>query len=161
MTGRFLNVKKSTWLMMSLIFNLMVFAGLSIFFAVKFKDFNNAFFFFCIATGFHQVFKSMLFKFDSSCYFGILLLLIGVFYLLLKYLLVLWLYPSFIVFAFAIASFITGCFYKEPFQLFLSLSLFFVSIGLLLFLLKIISIWIFVAILVASVLILIIRFFSL
>lgn len=161
MRGRFLSIKKSTWLMISLSINTVLFLFLSIFSIAKWQDFDNAFFFFCIGTGVHQIIKSLLFKLDSSCFFGVLLFFIGVFYFFAGYFAIDWLYGVFIILAFAFASFTTGLYYDEPFQIILSLSLFFVAIGLLLFLLNVISTWIFVAIVAATVLLLVIRFFTL
>ena len=160
MRGRILSIKKSTWLMISLAVNVVIFSGLSIFSMAIWNNFDNAFFFFCLGTGLHQFIKSLLFKYDSSCFFGVLLFLIGFFYFFVNYFMIEMLYPVFIILAVAFSSFTVGLYYNEPFQIFLSLSLFFVSIGLLLFLLNIISVWIFVAITAGFVLLLIIRFLT-
>lgn len=161
MNGRFLSIKKSTWLMISLVCNSIIFAGLFVLLLCLNKDYNAGFFFFCIGTGIHQIIRGALFKLDSSCYFGTLLFLVGGFYFTTIWFDIVWLYPVFVVVAFAFASIVVGVFYREPFQIFLAISLIFVSIGLLLFLLKIISIWIFVAIIAGCVLLLIVRFFTL
>lgn len=160
MRGRVFKIKKSIWLALSVVVVSLVFVGLSIL-SILTGRYNDVFYIFCITTGFHLFVKSLLFKFDSSCYFGLCLLWVGGFYFLCRQLQIENLYPSFILLAFAISSLVTGIFYKEPFQIFLSLSLFFVTLGLLLFLLKIIFMWIFVAFLAFGVLILIIRFFTL
>lgn len=161
MRGRILNIKKSTWLMISLLLNLFIFGGLSLYSILAFRYFDNVFFIFCITTGAHQIIKSALFKFDSSCYFGVLLLLIGGFYFVVNYFQIEWLYSVFVLFSFAFASFTVAIFYRQPFQIFLSFSLYFIALGLLLFVLKAVSVWIFVAIVVSSVLLLIVRFVTL
>jgi len=161
MEGRILTVKKSTWLIVSLVFNFLLFLGMSIVSFIYTKNINSAFFFFCIATGIHQIIKSILFKFDSSCYFGVLLLLIGGLYILSFYYQILNFYTVFIVLSFSFASFCAYSFFNQPFQLVLALSLFFVSIGLLLFLINLISVWIFVAIILLSVILLVVRYFTL
>ncbi len=161
MNGRFLTIKKSTWLMISFIANMLAFVSLSVFFIFATKDYNAVFFLFCICVGIHHLIRGGLFSFDSSFYLGVLLLLVGGLYFFAQALNIIWVYPVFIIFSFAFASFSVGYFYKEPFQVFLSLSLYFVGIGLLLFLLKIISVWIFVAIIIISVLLLAVRFFRL
>lgn len=161
MFGRLLTIKKSTWLMASLVVNALLFIGSSLWLVFVVAEYDSIFFLFCLFTGIHQIIRSCLFKFDSSCYLGVALLLVGFFYFLSKVLGVYWLYSVFIVLAFAFASFVVGVFYHQPFQIFLSILLYFVSIGLLLFLLKIISLWIFVAILIITVLLFIVRFISL
>jgi len=161
MEGRILTVKKSTWLIVSLVFNFLLFLGMSIVSFIYTKNINSAFFFFCIATGIHQIIKSILFKFDSSCFLGTMLFLIGLFYFFADMFDIFWLYPVFIVVSIVFSSMTVGIYFDQPFQIFLSFSLYFVGIGLLFFLLKIFSIWIFVAICVVSVLLLIIRFLTL
>lgn len=161
MTGRIFSIKKSTWLIVSLLINSFLYLGISIPFVVIYKDYNSIFFIFCLVTGFHQVFKSVLFKLDSSCFFGFVLFLVGFFYFYCLFFSLIWLYPSFLVLSFAIASLITGYFYKQSFHIFLALSLYFVGLGLLLFLFNLISLWIFLAILLSGVLLLVIRYFTL
>lgn len=161
MKGRIFSIKKSTWLMISLILNIVIFLTLSIFSIVIDADYDNIFFLFCLGTGIHQIVKGVLFKFDSSCYLGISLLLVGFFYFFSKMIGILWLYPVFILLSFSFSSFSIGYFFKQPYHFFLSISLFFVCLGLLLFLFKIISVWFFVAILVCCVLLLIVRFLTL
>lgn len=161
MRGRLLSIKKSTWLLISLILNFMAFFTMSAVSIAVWKEYDAVFFLFCGFTGIHQIFKSILFKLDSSCYLGLVLLLIGLFYFLCKPLNLVWIYPVFILLSLSFASLTVAYFFKEPFQYFLSFSLFFVGIGVLLFLLKIISVCFFVAISLISVLILVIRFFTL
>ena len=159
MRGRVLGIKKSIWLILSLVINAIIFATLSAF-ALMNGKYNDIFYIFCLSTGIHLFFKSLLFKFDSSCYFGLTLFMVGATYFLAQYFQVYYLYPAFIIISFAVSSLITGIVYKQPFQIFLAISLFFVSLGLVLFLLKFISAWIFVAFAIVGVLLLVIRFFT-
>lgn len=158
MRGRILRVKKSAWLIISFVCNLIAFLAFSLVSVLMLKDIDAVFFLFCFFTGIHQIVKGFMFKLDSSCYLGHILFFIGCFYFLCLGLSIKWVYPVFIVLAFAFSSFIVGVMFREPFQLFLSLSLLFVGISLLLFLMKLISIWIFVAIILLSMLLLFIRF---
>ncbi len=159
MRGRILGIKKSIWLIVSIVLNGILFATCSLFAGLNGR-YNDIFFIFCIATGVHLFFKSLLFKFDSSCYFGFALLMVGALYFISKFLNIYNLYPAFVIISFALSSLITGIVYKQPFQIFLAISLFFVSLGLTLFLLKFISVWIFVAFVVIGVLLLIVRFLT-
>ena len=157
MRSRFLSIKKSNWLIISAVLNLVIFLSLSIVCFVVLKLYNAWFFLFCINVGCHLILKGLLFKFDSSFYFGTVLLLVGALYFYSLGLDILHLYPVFILLSFSFASFITFLIFRQPFQLFLSLSLIFVTLGLLLFLLNLISVWIFLAITSASVLLFILK----
>lgn len=161
MRSRFLFIKKSSWLSLSLAVNIFLFVTVSVLFCLFLKNYNLWFFTFCLFVGCHLINKSLLFKFDSSCYFGVLLFLIGGLYFYSFYFDILNFYPVFVLASFSFASFSAYVFFAQPFQLFLSLSLFFVTIGLLLFLINLISIWIFVAIITLSVILLVIRYFTL
>ena len=158
MQGRLLGIKKSIWLLISLFFNILLFLFGSIFFALVYNLYDFWFYLFCFCVGCHLIFKSFLFKYDSACYFGVTLALIGIFYFYSLILNLLYLYPVFVVLAFSISSLVTYYFYKQQFQFFLFLSLFFVTIGLLFFMINLISIWIFLAIIGVSVILLILRF---
>ncbi len=161
MKGRFLSIKKSTWLLISAIFNFIVFVTAATLSFTIYKQYDMWFFILCLCIGQHLIFKSFLFRFDSCLYYGTVLFLVGVLYPFAIYLQILRFYPVFILLAFAAASLFTFYFYNQPYHLILALSLFFVIIGLILFLINIISIWIFLAIIGASVVLLIIRFFTL
>ena len=158
MRSRFLSIKKSTWLISSLIINLSLLVIFSVIEFLVFKNYNAWFFIFCINIGCHLALKGFLFKFDSSCYFGLILLFLGIFYFYCDILKLLYFYPVFIVLSFGISSFFTYFFFKQPYHLILSLSLIFVMIGLLLLLIKLISIWIFLAFCGACVLLLVLGF---
>ncbi len=161
MRGRIFTIKKSSLILSSAIINAIMFLGGSLFFALVFQQYNTWFFVFCINVGLHLIIKGMLLKYDSSCYFGILLFFVGLFYIYCVFLNLFYFYPVFVFIAFAIASYITFYYFSQPFHFILALSLFFVAIGLLFFLLNKISIWFFLAIVVVSVLLLIVRYFTL
>lgn len=161
MKARVLSIKKSTWLGISLVVNIFLFMTSSVLFCYFLKNYNLCFFIFCLFIGLHLILKSLLFKFDSSCYFGVLLFLVGFLYIFAFWFNVLNFYPIFVLLSFSFASFCAYVFFEQSFQLFLALSLFFVTIGLLLFLIKLISVWIFVAIIGVSVILLIVRYFTL
>lgn len=161
MQGSVLSVKKSTWLLVSIIINTILFILGSIISVFVYNQYDAWFFLFCIFVGFHLLLKSIFFKFDSCCYFGSLLVFVGIFYFYLLVLNLSWLYPVFIVLSFSVASFLTAYFFYQPFQYILALSLFFVTIGLIFFLIKAISIWIFLAIISLNVILLFIGYFVL
>ena len=160
MKGRFLGIKKTTILRLSFIVNLLFFAIVTLLDYLYIKNNNHFFYIFCFFVAMHLINKSILFKFDSSCYFGNILLFISFFFFYCNYLGILFLYPFFILLSFAVASFVTDCAFDEPFHFFLSLSILFASFALLLYLFKFISLAIFLAITGAVVLLLVIRFFT-
>lgn len=161
MLGRILSVKKSYWLFVSAIVNSLVFLSASVLCLVLYDNYNAWFFIFCISIGIHLIIKSLLLRYDSSCFMGVILFLVGIFYFYCLCLNLFNLYPVFIVISFATSSLITFYFFKQPYHFILSLSLFFVSIGLLFYLINIFSIWIFLAILSLSVILLIVKYFTL
>lgn len=161
MRSRVFNIKKSTILLCSAILNSILFVVGSVFSVLIFKQYNAWFFLFCLNVGLHLIIKSLLFKYDSSCYFGTILFLLGIFYIFCISIDLYYFYPVFVLIAFATASLFTFYFYKQPYHIFLALSLLFVTIALLFFLLNKISIWIFLAIVGVSVLLLIVRYFTL
>lgn len=160
MRGRIFTIKKTTILRLSFIINLLLFVASSVISFFVIKNYNLWFFMFCLFIGLHLIIRSFLFKFDSSCYFGFLLLFVGIFYLYCLFL-NLAMYPLFILLSFSIASYLTAFFYKQNFHYFLSISLILVDIGLLLYMINIITIWIFLAIILAVVILLICRYFTL
>ncbi len=161
MRGRILSIKKSTWLLMSMILNIVIFIGGSIFAFTYLNQYDYWFFIFCVCIGFHLILKGILFRFDSSCYFGLTLFLIGIFYFYSLYFNIIYLYPVFIMLSFCISSLFIFYFFKQPYHLILSFSLFFASIGLLFYLINIISIPIFLAIVLACVILLVVKYFTL
>lgn len=158
MKGRIFTIKKTTILRLSFILNVLLFIISSLISFFVIKNYNLWFFMFCIFIGLHLLIRSFLFKFDSSCYFGFLLLFVGGFYLYCLLLKLSAFYPIFLVLAFSLASYFTAFIYHQNFQYFLSFSLIFVSVGLLLYMLNMISIYIFLAIILVVVLLLLCRY---
>lgn len=115
-------IKKINILRTSVILNLFLFAG-SVFLAIYlFKIPKLWFFFFCIYVGNYLLTKSYLYKMDSMCYLGFLLVILGSLYLS----------NSFFAFAdnpilimgsFAIASLLTFCIFKQKFHLIIAIIL--------------------------------------
>lgn len=161
MKGRLFTIKKTTLLRLSFIINILLFITSSLIDFLVIKNYNLWFFVFCIFIGLHLLIRSFLFKFDSSCYFGFLLLFVGGFYLYCLLLKLVEFYPVFLIISFSLASYFTAFIYKQNFQYYLSFSLIFVALGLVLYLINLISILIFVAIILAVVLLLVCRYFTL
>lgn len=161
MRGYILKIKKTTLLRLSFIINMLLFVILTILSIVIFNLPNMWFFSFCIFLGSHLIIKSFLFSLDSACYFGILLFCIGAFYALCISQNIMIMYPVFISMSFTCSSFFTFFIYDQQFQFFLSLSLFFVTVAILLFIIKLISIWFFLAIILIIVLLLLSKFLTL
>ena len=111
MRARVLKIKKSTWLNISLAVNVLLLVTVSVLFCLFLENYNLWFFIFCFFVGLHLINKSLLFKFDSSCYFGVLLLLIGGLYILSFYYQILNFYTVFIVLSFSFASFCAYSFF--------------------------------------------------
>lgn len=160
MNGRILTIKKTTILKLSFILNALFFVASCLISFLFIKDYNLWFFTFCIFMGLHQIIRSALFRVDSSCYFGVLLLFIGIFYIYCQGLHIENYISIFMLFAFVFASYFTGHFFDQSFHKILSLSLIFSDIALFFYLLNMISIWIFLAIILASVLLLVCRYIA-
>lgn len=160
MNGRILTIKKTTILKLSFILNALLFIVSCFLSFLVIKDYNLWFFTFCIFMGIHQIVRSALFRVDSSCYFGVLLFFIGIFYIYCLVLHIEYYISIFILFAFIFASYFTGYFFSQTFHKILSISLFFSDIALFFYLLNMISLWIFLAIILINVLLLIGRYIS-
>lgn len=160
MRGRILTIKKTTILRLSFVFNFLMFLVMSVLSLVVIKNYDLWFFMFCIFIGLHLLIRSVLFKFDSSCYFGTLLLSIGLLYIYCLGFNITNFYANFIVLSFALASFITAFFFKQTFHYILSFSLIFVALDLLFYTINFISIWIFLAIITVIVLLLVCKYFA-
>ena len=161
MRGRILSIKKTTLLKLSFVINSSLFL-VSLALSLTILSIPNLWFFsFLIAISFHLIIRSILFHLDSSCYFGSLLLSVGGLYLYSYFLHITNFYPVFIILSFAIASFCCGYFFKQGYHFWISFSLFFIAIFCFLYLLNIISLWIFLAIIAADVLLLIGSYFLL
>lgn len=159
MRGRILSIKKTTILRLSFILNLLLFLTASVLTIFFYKIENFWFFAFCFFMGMFLITKSFLFKLDSACYFGAILLLIGFFYPFCQYFGILHFQSLFVLLSFAFASFATGVLFHQPFQIAICLSLIFATITTLLYLLNLISIPFFVAFIIVNVLLLICSYF--
>lgn len=155
MQGRMFSIKKTTILRLSFIINLILYFTFLIFSFTIFRVDNLWFFSFCVFVGLQLIIKSGLFKHDSSCFFGVSLFFIGIFYFYCYFLHILNLYIVFLLISFSFASFSTYSLFRQPFQLFASISLFFASISTFIYLINILSISIFLALLGMNVLLLI------
>ena len=118
MRGRILSIKKTTILKLSFVINILLFQVSSVLSFVLVKNYDLWFFAFCIFIGLHLIIKSCLFKFDSSCYFGTMLLTVGLFYVYCSMLSIINFYPVFITLSMSLASFFTAFFYKQNFHLY-------------------------------------------
>lgn len=161
MQGRIFSIKKTTILRLSFIINLMLYALSAILSLTIFKIYNLWYFSFSSFVGTQLIIKSALFRHDSSCFFGIILFLIGFFYFYCFYFDILKFFIVFLLLSFAISSFLTYYFFKQPFQLGVSLSLFFASLFTFIFISNIISLPIFLALMGCDVLLLIWAYFML
>lgn len=159
MQGRIFSIKKTTILRSSFIISFLLYVTSLIMSFTIFHIDNYWFFSFCFFIGLHLIVKNMLFAHDSSCFFGVILSLTGGFYFWCFYWGVLQLYLVFVLLSFSFGSFATFVFFKQPFQLLMSLSLFFASIITFIFILNIISSPIFLALLVGNVLLLVGAYF--
>ena len=159
MKGRLFSIKKTTILRSSFILLFLLYIVIFILSLTIVKIPNLWFFAFCFFVGLQLMIKSFLFKLDSSCYFGVTLFLVGIFYFHSIYFNIVNFYSVFIELSFSISSFVVYVIFKQPFQFFISLSLFFVAIITLIFILNLISLWIFLAFILVIVLLLVCSYF--
>lgn len=161
MKGKILSVKKTTILKLSFLINSSLFLiSLALSFTVL-SIHNLWFFSFLIAVGGHLIVRSILFHLDSSCYLGSLLLSIGVLYFYSYFLDITNFYSVFILLSFVIASLCSGFIFKQNYHFGISFSLFFLAIFCFLYLLNLISLLIFLAIVLIDVLLLMGSYFLL
>jgi len=161
MTGRIFNIKKTTILKLSFIFNSFIAVLLSVL-SFIYKGANDDYFFlFCNFLGLHLLVKSALFGLDSTCYLGSALFFCGAFYFYCDFLMLSRYYIVFLVLAFCVASFFTHCFFVRPVHLNVAFALLCATIFTFLFVINSISLWVFLAILVVDVLLLTVRIFTL
>ena len=160
MKGRILGIKKTTVLRLSFVLSMGLFVLISTLFFIK-KGLNNDYFFcFCFFAGLHQLVKSGLFHLDSAFLFGGQMFFVGFFYFYCIWFDILFIYPTFVVLAFAISFFLTHCFFRRENQLFLAIIFLLASIFTFIFQAKLISLAIFLALMGISVLLLVVRFLT-
>lgn len=133
MTGRILGIKKSFILRTLSILMLFAFITSTYFTTKIYQIYDLWFYNFCLALGIVQLVKSILFKIDSSFYFGTLLILVGI----SGY--IFWLTQTidyaifYISVSFMISSIALAIYYKQRFHIIIAFSIFFVEIyGILL-----------------------------
>lgn len=161
MRGRIFSIKKTTILRLSFIINLILYFTSVVLSFTTLKVDNLWFFSFCVFLGLQLVVKSILFYQDSSCFFGVILFLIGGFYFFCFYLGLLNLYIVYLLISIAFSSLVTYHYFKQPFQLAIALSLFFASLFTFIFIINLVTIPIFLALLVGDVLLLVNAYFML
>ncbi len=159
MNGRVLGVKKSIILRTSaLLFSwaFFVFIFISIF---VLKNPALWFFGFCLFLGVFEIVKSLLFRLDSSLYFGSLLTNIGIVGFVFFYTNTTFYAGYYVCLAFIVASVVTCIVCRQPLHLVLAFSIFFVGIYSLLLTKNFISTPIFIAFVVPFLLLLILEMF--
>ena len=159
MKGKILSIKKTTISKLSFIINSVIYLVVTLLSFLIFDIDNFWFFSFLIILGFHLIIKSLLFHLDSYCYFGTTLFIAGLLYLYCYFLKIINFYYIFVIISFSISSFICGYIFEQYFHYIISFSIFFIDIFCFLYALNLISIWIFLAILVLNMLILIGSYF--
>lgn len=128
MNGRLFTIKKTTWINLSFTISVLIatIGGL-----LSFFYFNKEYYFFyifCLCTGMHLILKSFLFRLDSACFLGILLMLIGFFFFYVNYWEIFNYFGIFVLLAFSAASLFVYYFFNQKFHMVISLSLFFVAV---------------------------------
>ncbi len=146
MSGRVFGIKKSTILQISLLLNIFLGSGLILFSLLYLKNPNLWFFIFCIFAAVQSIVKSMLFRLDSACYLGFLLLLIGVSGFLVFFFDISSKY-FYLMLAAALASFATFLFTKQKYQLMLGILVAGVATISFLYVQKILNLALFISIL--------------
>lgn len=153
MQGRILGVKKSYILTSMMVVLSATFVALTLVSILLFNMYYLWFFIFCACCGLYQFLKGVLFKFDSAFFFGVLLICIAGVGFYVQFSGKQYFESVFYILAFAVASYLTFIFFQQKFHLYFSIMLYFVSFEWLLTKIKVLSIPIFVAICVASVII--------
>ena len=156
MRGRILGVKKTTIMSFGFYLTFLLIITSTLLSILLLKNYYLWFFFLCFFCGGYLLLKAFFFRVDSSCYFGFLLFFVGVSGILDNFLHIGFV-SALYIFSFAIASFLTFCFFKEYFQLYLGLSLFIIGLAWFFYKIYLLPLWIFLAILTICVLLFVIR----
>jgi hypothetical protein len=119
-----INILKSIVIINAVLFVVSIFVSIFVL-----KNPKIWFYFFCTFVGFYLLVKSYLYKNDSNCYLGFLLLFVGFLLCFNEFFLIIE-EGYMILFSFISASFMTFVFYQQKFHLFLSIILFLI-LGLL------------------------------
>ena len=116
MNSRIFGIKKINILITSVVFNALLFIG-SIFLSIYYFHLPDLWFnFFCIFVGNYLITKAFLYKMDSNCYLGFLLLFLGSFLLINVMFFEIYTFNA-IVLSFSLASIFTYIFYRQIFHL--------------------------------------------
>ena len=115
MRSRIFGLKRSTLLRVSLAVNLILAGGLILYSILVVKNYFLWFFIFCGFAGLHSLAKAFLFKLDSACYFGFLLLFLGIVGVI-SYLIPLPYKSLLLLISSGVASIVTFIFTKQKFQ---------------------------------------------
>jgi len=158
MKGRVLSIKKTTILRLSFIVNFLLFLLLS-FLSIYNGQKDYFFFIFCVLLGGHLLIKSVLFKLDSSCFFGCVLFFLGCFYFYCQAFALELFFIVFLLIAFSTSCLFTHTFFEGSILLPIAISTYFASIFTFLFIIKSISLIFFLAFLGAIMLLLGIKIF--
>ena len=147
MRGRIFGIKKTTILRCSFIFAwILSFLGIALS-VWLFHDEQLWFFFFTFFQGFHLLLKGAFFNLDSSSYFGLSLVFVGISGIVTRFVQNIQPFVIALYFlSFGLSSFIIGIKFKQKYQIILSFLLFFVATNFALFKLKLFSLPIFLAI---------------
>lgn len=162
MQGRIFGIKKSYILIGLLVLLSSIFLATTLLTILVFNLYYLWFFIFCLCCGLYQFAKGILFKFDSCFYFGVLLLFVGGIGFYVTFSGENYFQSVYYILAFASASYFTFVFFNQKFQLYIAILLYFATLFWFLAKIKIISIPIFLALILTSVLlfILIYTFFA-
>ena len=158
MRGRILGIKKTTWLALSFWSAILFTITATLLSTLLFKNYYIWFYFFCLFSGHHMLIKAILFRVDSSCYFGFLLFFIGLAGILTEIFNYFELQSVFFVLAFSFASFFTFCFFGQRFQFWIALLITFIDLAWFFYKINILPFWFFIAILGACVLLFIVKY---
>lgn len=158
MRGRILGIKKTTILSISFYLAFILFITATLLSIFLYYNYAIWFFFFCLFAGIHLLIKALLFRLDSSCYFGFLLFFLGIAGILIQIFQYFYLQSVFYVLAFALASFFTFCIFSQYFQGWLALIISLSDLAWFFYKINLITIWIFIAILCAGVLLFMLKY---
>lgn len=158
MRGRIFGIKKTTILAISFYLAIVLIITATLLTTLLYKNYFVWFFFFCLFAGGHLLVKALLFRIDSSCYFGFLLFFVGLVGVLVQFLGLFELQSVYFILAFALASFATYCFFRQRFQLSIALILFSIALAWFFYKINLLPFWIFIAILCAGVLSFILKY---
>ena len=158
MRGRILGIKKSYILSTAFVILSAAFLSLTPITIFVFSYNYLWFFIFCACCGLYQIFKGMLFHFDSAFYFGVLLLCVAGVGFYTQFSGQSTFQEVYYILSFAVASYLTFVFFGQKFQFYLAVLLYFNAFSWLLVKIKVLQTPIFVAICVTSVIIFILYY---